>query len=244
MKWLLGLLVAAVIASSASAAPQAYRFLEEGSSVGFSWFLGSDEIKGHMPVTDADITIDFQRLRNSQVNVTLDVASANAGFPFASQSAYRVPWSIETPLTTPYGIADPAAAIESLRKAITSTREKYGRLDRPFGDVSRFQVDDTDLPGLGSFGNLGAFNVITWADPDGDNIRTPRHGETWVSMVEFSDPIKAYGIMTYGNSRQPGTSHYDDQVELLAKGEFRELWLLREQIEANAETRETLSRQP
>ena len=99
MKWLLGLLVAAVIASSASAAPQAYRFLEEGSSVGFSWFLGSDEIKGHMPVTDADITIDFQRLRNSQVNVTLDVASANAGFPFASQGMKgpKVLWADEFP---------------------------------------------------------------------------------------------------------------------------------------------------
>ncbi|MEL6414906.1 MAG: acylase [Pseudomonadota bacterium] len=172
----------------------------------------------------------------------LEFTAPQVGFPFASQKAYRVPWSIEEPLTTPYGIADPAAAVQSLRTAIASTREKYGQLDRSFGEVSRFQVDDTDLPGLGSYGNLGAFNVITWADPDGDNIRTPRHGETWVSMIEFSDPIKAYGIMTYGNSRQPGTSHYDDQVELLAKGEFRELWLLREQIEANAEARETLPR--
>ena len=49
--------------------------------------LGSDEIKGHMPVTDADITIDFQRLRNSQVNVTLELdtpcAAASWFYPAA-----------------------------------------------------------------------------------------------------------------------------------------------------------------
>ena len=59
-------------------------------------------------------------------------------------------------------------------------------------------------------------------------------------MVEFSDPIKAYGLMTYGNSRQPGTLHYDDQVEMLAEGRFRELWLLRNQIKSNLRDREVL----
>ena len=172
----------------------------------------------------------------------LDFTSPQTGFAFASQEAYREPWSIDRPLTTPFGIADKTAAVESLRKAIESTKAKYGRIDRPFGDVSRFQIDDTDLPGLGGFGNLGAFNVITWSDPDGDNIRTPQHGETWVSMVEFADPIKAYGLMTYGNSRQEGTPHYDDQVGMLANGEFRELWLLREDVDANAESREVLIR--
>ncbi|MEM9938919.1 MAG: acylase [Pseudomonadota bacterium] len=171
----------------------------------------------------------------------LEFTAPQIGFPFASHDAYRVPWSIDTPLTTPFGIADKSKAVEMLRKAIAATKAKYGQLDRPFGDVSRFQIDDTDLPGLGGFGNLGAFNVITWSDPDGDRIRTPRHGETWVSMVEFSEPIKAYGLMTYGNSRQTGSPHYDDQVAMLADGKFRELWLLREDIEVNMLRREVLS---
>ena len=170
----------------------------------------------------------------------LNFTAPQKGFPFASQTAYRVPWSIKEPLTTPFGIADKSKAVESLRAAIASTEAKYGQLDRPFGEVSRFQIEDTDLPGLGSFGNLGAFNVITWGDADGDNVRTPVHGETWVSMVEFSDPVKAYGLMTYGNSRQRGSPHYDDQVHMLAKGEFRQLWLLRDDVEANTLEREFL----
>ena len=172
----------------------------------------------------------------------LEFTAPQIGFPYASQDAYRVPWSMDTPLTTPFGIKDKPKALAQLKSAISTTKEKYGAIDKPYGEHSRYQIGDTDIAGLGSYGNLGAFNVITWADPDGDGVRTPRHGETWVSMVEFSDPIKAYGIMTYGNSRQPGTQYYDDQVQMLADGEFRELWLLREQIEANASHREQLVR--
>lgn len=161
-------------------------------------------------------------------------------FPYASQHNYAVAWSIDDPLNTPYGIKDPESAIDMLRGAIERTKEKYGAIDRAYGDVSRFVIGEQDLPGLGGFGNLGALNVITWADFDGDNIRTPAHGETWISIVEFSDPIKAFGLMTYGNSRQPGTNHNDDQVEMLARGEFRELWLLRDQVEANTEHRTVL----
>lgn len=172
----------------------------------------------------------------------LEFTAPQIGFPYASQDAYRVPWSMDAPLSTPYGIKDKPKAIEQLKTAIATTKAKYGAIDKPYGEHSRYQIGETDIAGLGSYGNLGAFNVITWADPDGDGIRTPRHGETWVSMVEFSDPIKAYGIMTYGNSRQAGTPHYDDQVQMLADGEFRELWLLRDQIEANASYREALVR--
>lgn len=169
------------------------------------------------------------------------MAKPNA-FPFAGQQNYETPWSLDEPLTTPWGVKDPEAALEMLRGAIDRTKEKYGAIDAEYGDFSRYQIGDKDIAGLGSYGNLGAFNVITWFDPDGDNIRTPAHGETWIAMIEFSDPIKAYGLMTYGNSRQPGTTHYDDQVQMLADGEYRKLWLQRDEVEANLERRMPLAR--
>lgn len=157
-----------------------------------------------------------------------------------SKAAYAVPWSAAEPISTPRGLKDPAAAVELLRKAVAETKRKYGSLDRPYGEVSRFILDDMDLPGSGGFGNLGAFDVISWSSLNKQGQRIPTHGETWVAMVEFSTPVRAWGLMSYGNARQPGTKHYTDQLELLSRGEFRELWLQRGQIEANLEARTPL----
>ena len=52
-------------------------------------------------------------------------------------------------------------------------------------------------------------------------------------MIKFTTPVKAYGLMSYGNSRQRGTKHRSDQLAHLSNHEFRELWLQRKQIETN-----------
>lgn len=156
-----------------------------------------------------------------------------AGPRFGDTSNYAVPFSADKATSTPYGLKDPAAAVDMLKKAIVATKTKYGAIDRVFGDVSRFKLGDVDVPGDGHVGGLGPFRVITWGALDASGHRYPQHGETWVGMIEFSTPIKAYGLMSYGNSRQPGTKHYSDQLKMLSNHEFRELWLQRSQIEAN-----------
>ena len=166
-----------------------------------------------------------------------------AGPRMSGLDGFAVPWSADEPINTPSGLKDPQAAVEQLRQAIAKTKETYGQIDPVYGDVSRFILDGVDVPGSGGYGNLGAFRVITWSEPNEDGIRTPAHGETWVAMVEFSTPIKAYGLMSYGNSRQPGTTHYSDQLDLLSKEQFREFWLQREQVEANLERRTPLNPQ-
>jgi len=163
-----------------------------------------------------------------------------AGPRFGNTANYAVPFSADKAISTPYGVKDPAAAVQMLKKAIVTTKSKYGAIDRVFGDVSRFKLGDVDVPGDGHVGGLGPFRVITWGALDAGGRRYPQHGETWVGMIEFSTPIKAYGLMSYGNSRQPGTRHYSDQLSMLSDHQFRELWLQRSQIEAHtAETTPT-----
>lgn len=159
---------------------------------------------------------------------------------FSDQSNYAVSWQSSAPLSTPYGLKDSEEAVQMLKVAIGKTKAIYGEIDPVFGEVSRFIIRDKSVPGHGGYGNLGAFNVISWADYDNDGIREPAHGETWVSMVEFSSPIKAKGIMAYGNSRQTDSQHYSDQLELLAKDEYRTLWLLPEDVSRNTQQTETL----
>ena len=163
-----------------------------------------------------------------------------AGARMGGQGGFAVKWDPADPINTPSGIADADAAVELLREALLEVKEVYGKIDPVYGDVSRFILDGVDVQGSGGYGNLGAFRVITWSDPNEDGVRIPNHGETWVGMVEFSTPIKAYGLMSYGNSRQPGTTHYSDQLQQLSDEEFRELWLRRDQIEANLESRTPL----
>jgi acyl-homoserine lactone acylase PvdQ len=163
-----------------------------------------------------------------------------AGPGFGGQANWKVPFDPANATSTPTGIKDPAAAVKMLRQAIVATKEKYGALDRVFGEVSRFKLGEIDVPGDGHVGGLGPFRVITWGPLDAAGKRYPQHGETWIGMIEFTTPVKAYGLMSYGNSRQRGTKHRSDQLVHLSKHEFRELWLQRSQIEANLEEKTEL----
>ncbi len=155
---------------------------------------------------------------------------------FTSQAGFKTKWSPEAPIDTPTGIADPAKAVSLLKEAIAETKAKYGAIDRPFGEVSRFHIDKVNLPGNGGFGNTGIFRTITWG-PLKNGERTPVHGETWVSLVEFSTPIKAVGLMSYGNASQPGSPHRADQLKHLSDKTLRTLWTTRAEIEQNLEAR-------
>ncbi|QDC39357.1 acylase [Sphingobium fuliginis ATCC 27551] len=153
---------------------------------------------------------------------------------FTDQSNYAVKWTLDDPLETPRGLKAPAAAVAMLKQAVAKTREVYGAVDRPYGEVSRFHIGDVNLPANGGFGNTGVFRTITWG-PMKNGERTPVHGETWVSMVEFGTPMKAVGLMSYGNSSQPGSKHNSDQLPLLADKKFRTLWIDRADVEQHLE---------
>nr|AAP68797.1 glutaryl-7-aminocephalosporanic acid acylase [Pseudomonas sp. THA2] len=167
-----------------------------------------------------------------------------AGQNFARQAGFATPWSLDKPVSTPYGVRDTKAAVDQLRTAIANTKRKYGAIDRSFGDASRMILNDVNVPGAAGYGNLGSFRVFTWSDPDENGVRTPVHGETWVAMIEFSTPVRAYGLMSYGNSRQPGTTHYSDQIERVSRADFRELLLRREQVEVAVQERTPLNFKP
>ena len=153
---------------------------------------------------------------------------------FTDQSNYAVKWTLDDPLKTPRGLKDPTAAVAMLKEAVAKTKQLYGAIDRPFGDVSRFHIGDVSVPANGGFGNTGVFRTITWG-PMKNGERMPVHGETWVSMVEFGTPMKAVGLMSYGNSSQPGSRHNSDQLQLLADKKFRTLWINRADVEGHLE---------
>lgn len=79
-------LVFIFLASSALADPVRYDLKADESRVGFTWFLGQDPVTGRMPVSRADMALDFDQVANSRVNVAVDVSRAEAGAPFAGEA--------------------------------------------------------------------------------------------------------------------------------------------------------------
>jgi acyl-homoserine-lactone acylase len=157
-----------------------------------------------------------------------------AGPDMGSEKNFAVKWDANNPIETPSGIKDQATAISTLKAAVAETIKRYGSLDRPFGEVSRYRLGGVDLPANGSGSNIGVFRTITWG-PLKDGTRTPVAGETWVSMVDFGSPFKAEGVMAYGNSSQPGTKHSGDQLSYMANRTLRTLWVTRAQVAKHVE---------
>jgi polyisoprenoid-binding protein YceI len=86
MKQLLLIVLWFALAGIAVARPMPYALDAAQSVVGFDVGFGEDRITGTMGVRDADIAIDFNRLENSRIDVSIDVAAARASFPFATQA--------------------------------------------------------------------------------------------------------------------------------------------------------------
>jgi len=59
------------------------------------------------------------------------------------------------------------------------------------------------------------------------NAMKSNHGPSWRMVVQMGkDSIEAYGIYPGGQSGDPGSAHYTDNVDLWAKGKYRKLLFL------------------
>jgi penicillin amidase len=58
-------------------------------------------------------------------------------------------------------------------------------------------------------------------------------GDSYVSVVEFGEEVKAKSITPYGASDHPESEHYNDQAELYAQGKLKPVFFTEEDILAN-----------
>jgi acyl-homoserine lactone acylase PvdQ len=66
----------------------------------------------------------------------------------------------------------------------------------------------------------------------GLNIRALT-GDSYVSVVEFGDEVKAKSITPYGASDHPESPHYNDQAALYAQGKLKPVFFTMEEIQDN-----------
>ena len=143
------------------------------------------------------------------------------------------------PRATPWGIADPAAAVTALAAVADETRERYGALDVPWGSVYRVRRGNRDVPAFGAANHLGTF-VLSHPSPPGSDGTRVTEGETWICALEFATPVEARVLMTYGNSSEPDSAHLDDQLPLFGARRMREALLRRPDVEDELERHDRL----
>lgn len=157
-----------------------------------------------------------------------------------SSISFAIPWNEDLPMTTPDGLADPAAAVTALGAAATKIEAAYGALDVPWGDVFRLGSGAADLPASGGPSNLGIFRVLSFAPTQNSRFRAVE-GDSYVAAVEFSNPVRAMVLTSYGNSTMLGSAHDGDRLQLLASQGLRPVWRSRTEIESHLAERELFS---
>jgi acyl-homoserine-lactone acylase len=144
--------------------------------------------------------------------------------------------------------APEAALLAGLADAVARLERDFGSWKTPWGEINRFQrltgdisqpFDDSQpsvaIPyASGTFGSLASFGGSAAQ-------KTKRSygdvGNSFVAAVEFGPRIQARSILVGGQSGNPASKHFSDQVDLYRQGQFKEVWFYRADVEKHLERR-------
>ena len=139
-----------------------------------------------------------------------------------------------------------AQRLEALARASSKLQQDFGTWKTPWGEINRFQRLSGDVnagfddakPSLpvgftaSSWGSLAAFSP---AAPQKTQRIYGGVGNSFMAVVEFGPRIKAKSLLAGGESGDPASPHFIDQAERYTKGEFKDVWFYREEVEQHAE---------
>ena len=146
---------------------------------------------------------------------------------------FSQPWQENFPLSTPDGLANPQQAVTTLLAVANKIEQDCSAIDVPWGEVFRLNYGNIDLHANGGPGYLGIFRTVNFM-PRSDSKRFQAfEGDTFVAAIEFSQPVKAMALTTYGNSTQSHSSS-SEQLKLFAQKQLRPVWLTRQEVEAHS----------
>jgi hypothetical protein len=131
--------------------------------------------------------------------------------------------------------------IAYLYEVLKKLKADFGTFEVPWGEVNRFQrinntmtsTFDDNQPSIASpfasssWGTLPSFNSRAF---QGSKKRYGYGGNSFVCAVEFGKKIKAKSLLAGGESGDPASKHFKDQLEMYTKGQFKDVLFYKEDI--------------
>ena len=128
------------------------------------------------------------------------------------------------------------------QETITQLETDFGTWQMPWGEVNRYQRLNGDivqtfndsLPSLGvgfasgTWGALAAYGA-RYTTPGAKKIYGTR-GNSFAAVVEFGDTVKAKTILAGGQSGDPKSPHFDDQIDRYINVDWKEAAYYREDV--------------
>ncbi|MEO6720204.1 MAG: penicillin acylase family protein [Ferruginibacter sp.] len=142
--------------------------------------------------------------------------------------------------------ASRAELLVPLQKTIEDLTAKYGKWQIAWGEINRYQrisgaidqqFDDTKpsvAVGYASslWGMLPSFSSRPYP---GTKKRYGTGGNSFICAVEFGKKIKAKSLLAGGESGDPKSKHFNDQLEMYTKGKFKDVLFYKEDVLKHAE---------
>ena len=140
----------------------------------------------------------------------------------------------------------PQQQLQALSVASARLEADFGSWRTPWGDINRFQrltgdiVQPFDDAGpstpvgfpSGRWGSLASFGARAYPQT---KKWYGTSGNSFVAVVEFGDQVRARAVTAGGLASDPSSPHFNDQAELYATGDLREVYYYRADVEDHME---------
>ncbi len=159
---------------------------------------------------------------------------------FAQAERMNVPDYIAAKVDAGTRLAALSAAVERLQRDLGSWKT-------PWGQINRFQrLDDALQPHFddarpsvpvpftsAQWGSLASFGAKTW----GTKRYYGTSGNSFVAVVSFGPRVSASAVMAGGQSGDPGSRHFADQIDRYASGNLRKVYFYPDELTGHVERR-------
>ena len=121
--------------------------------------------------------------------------------------------------------------IEALEKTSDHLMKNFGKLNIKLGDIQRLIRGDKNIPLSGLIDMIAP----TYSVPIKDGKLRAVSGESYIMLIRYSkDGPEIETVIPYGNSSDPSSPHYTDQMRMYSDKKLKIMTLDKDEIFLNA----------